>query len=65
MKTTTLPTIEEVVLRLARQCAAHGDWIPSGLWARYHRACRAARVDLEEFYFAAVAERNAAEAVAR
>ena len=61
----SLPTIEAVVLSLARQCAAQGDWISSDLWARYHRACRVARVDLEDFYYAAVAVRDAAEAVAR
>ena len=61
----SLPTIEAVVLRLARQCAAQGDWISSDLWARYHRACRVARVDLEDFYYAAVAERDAVAAVTR
>lgn len=59
---TKIPTITEVAHRLARRCAEHGEWIPSELWSRYHRACRAARLDCEALYFAARAQVEAEEA---
>lgn len=57
MKTITFRPIDEIARDLAAQCVERGEWIPSHLWDRYHRACKAARLDVEATYFEA--KRNA------
>ena len=43
----------DIARDLAVQCAKHGEWIPSELWARYHRVCKRAGLDVERTYLAA------------
>lgn len=62
MKTITFRPIDEIARDRAAQCVAYGEWIPSDAWARFHRACKAARLDVEATYLAA---KRDAEAVAR
>ena len=62
MKTITFRPIDEIARSRAAECVARGEWIPSETWARFHRACKAAGLDVEETYLAA---KRDAEAVAR
>lgn len=65
MKKITLRPIDEIARARAAECAKHGEWIPSETWARFHRACKVAGLDVTETYLAARAEIYAAEDVAR
>jgi hypothetical protein len=62
MKKITLRPIDEIARARAAECVARGEWIPSETWARFHRACKLAGLDVEATYLEA---KRDAEEVAR